>query len=448
MSRMKELYMNPFTEADRLYNSPLAQELLREYGPPPSPAEGLSLTGKMPWDEDDDGPMPWDEPDPEPVPEPVPQPKVSQAKPILEMEKKGNALRVLSALEIANATYTPPPFVVEGLLPAGLTVFAAPPKTGKSWLCLELAHCVATGNPFWGKRTQAGSVLYLDLESRDYRVQNRMEKTGLPGAQGIGFAFEAGRLDTDLMEQLSAYHEQHEDLRLVIVDPLARVKGAGKSRSDAYITDTMTLAPLQSWALGRGIAVLCVTHMRKQGFVRADSDPFEQITGSNAQFGVADGAWLITGAREDRERMFIASGRDYEGVELSIRFMQDTCRWRCLGDAQDQEREKYEASPVVKTIRALLSESGGAPVRVTANDLLTAVIQRYGMVGYTSVTLSKYLRGLEQDLLRYDGILYTAPIKPSKIGRLHEFSYTSSLSAHSAQSTVITVDTVDHARLS
>ena len=54
--------------------------------------------------------------------------------------------------------------------------------------------------------------------------------------------------------------------------------------------------------------------MRKQGFVRADSDPFEQITGSNAQFGVADGAGLITGARGDRERMFIASGRDYESV--------------------------------------------------------------------------------------------------------------------------------------
>jgi len=417
-------FVNPFEAADRLVSTPLAQELLREYGPPASPAEYLSLSGRMPWDEPD-------------------EPHVSPAKPVLESSPASRALRVISSLEIVNSRYTPPPFVVEGLLPAGLTVFAAPPKTGKSWLCLELAHCVATGAPFWGRATSPGSVLYMDLESRDYRVQSRMDRTGLCGTDALGFVFEAERLDTGLIPQLDAYLAAHEDLHLVIVDTLARVKGAGRHKSDAYITDTMTLAPLQSWALNHGIAVLCVTHMRKQSFVRADSDPFEQITGSNAQFGVADGAWLITGARGDRERTFIASGRDYEALELSVSFAQERCRWRCLGDAQDQERERYEASPVVKTIRDLLRESGGTPVRVTANDLLTAVIQRYGMVGFTTVTLSKHLRSLEHDLLARDGIVYAAPAHSGRTGRLHEFNSTRSAHVQNMQITDDTVTTDD-----
>lgn len=370
--------MNPYIEADRLFDSPLAQAMMDEH--------------------------------------------IHTAQPILEPQRGPRSLKAISSEEIVCGSYTPPPFVVEEMLPAGLTMFAAPPKTGKSWLCMELAHCVATGRPFWGRATCAGSVLYMDLESRDYRVQARMGKAGLTGAPGLRFAFEAERLDTGLLPQLSEHLAAHPDLKLVIVDTLARVKGGTRQKADAYVTDTMTLAPLQSWALNHGIAVLCVTHMRKQGVVRTDSDPFEQITGSNAQFGVADGAWLITGARDDKERRFIASGRDYESVELTIAFEREHCRWRCMGDTLDQERRRYETSPVVRTIRDLLSESEGACVRITANDLLTAIIQRYGIVGFTPTTLSKHLKSLEHDLLVRSHILYMPPQSGGRSGRMHEFS--------------------------
>ena len=136
--------------------------------------------------------------------------------------------------------------LIEEALPPADTRTIPCGEGGKSWLCLELAHCVATGAPFWGRRSQGGSVLYLDLESRDYRVQSRMDKTGLTGCDSLRFSFDAERLDTGLLTQLDAHLVQHEDLRLVIIDTLARVRGAGRTRSDACITDTLTLAPLQS----------------------------------------------------------------------------------------------------------------------------------------------------------------------------------------------------------
>ena len=163
--------------------------------------------------------------------------------------------------------------------------------------------------------------------------------------------------------------------------------------------------------------------MRKQGVVRTDSDPFEQITGSNAQFGVADGAWLITGAREDRERRFIASGRDYESVELTVSFERERCRWRCMGDTDHHARRQYETSPVVRTIRELLEESGGACVRITANDLLTTIIERQGIVGFTPATLAKHLKAIAQELYTRDAIDYIAPPYSGRMGRQHEFKY-------------------------
>ena len=42
-----------------------------------------------------------------------------------------------------------PGWVVEDLIPCCLTLFAGDPKIGKSWLGLDLALHVASGEPFW-----------------------------------------------------------------------------------------------------------------------------------------------------------------------------------------------------------------------------------------------------------------------------------------------------------
>ena len=57
-----------------------------------------------------------------------------------------------------------PPFVVDGLIPTGLTLFCGAQKIGKSWLMLKLCLCVSQGLPLWDMPTQEGDVLYLCLE--------------------------------------------------------------------------------------------------------------------------------------------------------------------------------------------------------------------------------------------------------------------------------------------
>ena len=45
-----------------------------------------------------------------------------------------------------------------------MSVFAAKPKVGKSTFARNLAMAVARGNPFLGRNTAKGPVVYLALE--------------------------------------------------------------------------------------------------------------------------------------------------------------------------------------------------------------------------------------------------------------------------------------------
>lgn len=78
------------------------------------------------------------------------------------------------------------PPVIEGLLREGETMnLIASPKTGKSWLVLDLAIAVATGRRWLGRfPTVAGDVLIIDNELHGETSANRIPKVAK--ARGLG----------------------------------------------------------------------------------------------------------------------------------------------------------------------------------------------------------------------------------------------------------------------
>ena len=60
----------------------------------------------------------------------------------------------ISALELERKDIPPIRWIVDGLLPQGLTILAGAPKAGKSWLSLDICLSVAKAEPFWGKEMQ------------------------------------------------------------------------------------------------------------------------------------------------------------------------------------------------------------------------------------------------------------------------------------------------------
>ena len=71
------------------------------------------------------------------------------------------------------------PFYIKDWLPKqGKSLLYAPPKSGKSYLCLQAARCIASGEPFLGIPTHQGSVLYIQFELGEEILQARLKDTG------------------------------------------------------------------------------------------------------------------------------------------------------------------------------------------------------------------------------------------------------------------------------
>ena len=99
---------------------------------------------------------------------------------------------------------------MESLVYPGLTILAARPKSGKSWLTLQMAMAVASGGCLAGwLSTKAGKVLYLALEEPRQRTTARMRKLAVAAndvnaLKNIHFIYEILPLLGGGLEQLDA----------------------------------------------------------------------------------------------------------------------------------------------------------------------------------------------------------------------------------------------------
>lgn len=332
-----------------------------------------------------------------------------------------DGLRIITAAELKTADLKKPEFVVAGLLPCGLAVLAAPPKIGKSWLCLALADAVADGSKFWGFDTKQGAVLYMALEDSKYRLRERLQMIGSSMPDNLSLVYRgAKKIDGGLCDQISAWIDERQDARLVIVDTLARVKGSAAAGLNGYEADTQQFAPLQELAITKDISILVVTHFSKAKQFSPD-DPFERISGTTGLFGVADAAWIIYGKR-GQEMTLKITGRDALDAEYKLA-QEKNMRWRLIGESEQLEEQRrmdaYKDNKLAQTIKALVNEGGRW--EGTATQLQEEVMQRTQTVPATSCKeLGVKLLEIQELLLTIDGIMFTkAP--GGKRGRGYRF---------------------------
>lgn len=318
--------------------------------------------------------------------------------------------QLTTASDLLKKELKPPKFAVEGLLPAGLCIFSAPSKTGKSWLALDLCNSVANGLDFMNRKTNQGDVLYLALEDSEYGLQGRMKKIGCTGSDAFRVSYTVPVVGGGMTDFLSDWAEKASAPRLIVIDVLQRAKPTGSSRKTAYEMDYDLYAPLNAFALSKGIAIVAITHNRKSNGLT--NDDYESISGSVGQMGAAQTAWIITGKRgQAEEKTFKATGRDIREVEDLILFNPDTCRWENRGSAEDvaekMARDNYAKSPVRRTLIDLLDVDGSGSWYGTYADLFEEIAERTGEYPYESANaLSKGIRPLLQLLANNDGILH------------------------------------------
>lgn len=290
---------------------------------------------------------------------PAPTPTPTTSVPTFSLARLGDLLR-----EPEEETR----WVVDGLLPAsGISLLVAKPKVGKSTLARCLALAVARGEPFFGRATTRGTVIYLALEEKRGEVARHFRALGADEHDPIHVHI--GSAPREAFDALFRAIEEHNPT-LVIVDPLFRL--ARMRDANDYAEVTRALEPLIALARASGAHLLLAHHASK-----SEREGGDAILGSTALFGAVDTAIMMRRA-PDGTRTIESIQRYGDDLPASVVTLDvETGRVALAGTVA--ERRQAEAEDAI-----LAALEGGALTEPEVRDA----------TGMMSIVASRTLRDL------------------------------------------------------
>jgi putative DNA primase/helicase len=178
-----------------------------------------------------------------------------------------SAFRAAADIQAASTRWLWP-----GVIPQGaLTMLAGKPKRGKTQIAVSLAAIVSNGG-VWptGERCTPGGVVLMEAEDSAARTKSRLEAAGGDMGRVSIRSLEDGALNLAAggMDDVEAEARRMGGVRLVIVSPVHSHFGASGTADDAAVRSR--LAPLLGWASQNDVAVIGITHPRKDARILED----------------------------------------------------------------------------------------------------------------------------------------------------------------------------------
>lgn len=220
--------------------------------------------------------------------------------------------------ELMERQFKPLHHLIPGMLMAGTILLVAPPKIGKSWMCMDLAYQLATGGKaFGGIQLEARPVLYMALEDGPRRLKSRLEQLGhTTPAERLSFATEADNPQPILDAFI---HENADRQPAVILDTLGKVLACYPrgSNEGAYEHDYKVLGGIQSNVMQvDGASLILVHHNNKT----KTGDYVDTVNGTTGIAGAADAIMRLSRQRNSDEGLLQVTSRDAEEGEYAMRF--------------------------------------------------------------------------------------------------------------------------------
>lgn len=204
--------------------------------------------------------------------------------------------------DLGSAVKRPPQWVVEGILPAGITFLAGPPKSMKSTVEMALAlsaagvehtalpedlrHCAEPGHVLiWSAEANAGELRQMVEDGFGAQVPD--DGRILIADEPFQWRLDDPGAVKKMLEWLEYFRP-----RLFCIDPLRDFHDFDERESGPM---NRLLRPLQRWAKDHGSALLVVHHARKLGTDEQDRNlTAGDLRGTSALFGLADGVIVLT----------------------------------------------------------------------------------------------------------------------------------------------------------
>lgn len=254
--------------------------------------------------------------------------------------------KLISASELEKKQLAPVNWMIEGILPEGLTILAGAPKSGKSILALNLALALSSGMEIFGKKNdQIKNVLYLPYEDSERRLQDRIIKN----KKGMSINTEPQTFFIEGCNQIkintsSLYSWDkiisENNINILIIDTLGSAIEHRKQRShSAYMNEYEILNSFQRFALSHKISLILLHHTRKMKAEKV----FDEISGTRGITGAADANFVL---QKNKLSGFLSiQGRDLEDQYLELEFNSQSLLWKFKGFG-----DEIKLSPEQKSI--------------------------------------------------------------------------------------------------
>lgn len=208
--------------------------------------------------------------------------------------------------DVGDAEFEEPEWVVENMLPVGITFIAGPPKSYKSTveLAVLLTACGVENTVLPPDLSinciENGRVMMLSMEASAGNLRHTAKhgfNVDIPNDMRFLCMSDPWRFRLDQrqdVEELLGWMKEL-DASVLAIDPLRNCHSLDENDSGAMV---MMLQPIQQWATKNKKAVVIVHHSNK---LQADRDGSKRMAnandmrGSGALFGLADAVLTITG---------------------------------------------------------------------------------------------------------------------------------------------------------
>lgn len=289
-----------------------------------------------------------------------------------------------------------PKMLIDGVLSDGLAIMAGDSKIGKSWMVLWTCLQISKGEPVWGLPTRKTDVVYLALEDREWRVQQRMQDLTDTPPDNLHFGFSCGQLGAELESQIEDVLKDYPSTGLLFIDTLQMVRDNVSAKVNAYAQDYKDLSSLKKIADNHGICIFVVHHTRKE---RDGGNVFNDMTGSTGIMGVADTGMILR--KDDRfgdNATLCITGRDVE--EKKLKMQMRGVKWEITEELSADDLRKERIPDFVFKVVDFLFEH--RQFEGTVTKLLAAV----GNTELKPNVASKYLTRFYSEVFAPMGISY------------------------------------------
>ena len=299
-------------------------------------------------------------------------------------QAKPSTTSFITLKELMSRQFPDSEWVVEPLIPEGLTVLSAQPASYKTWLMLDIAIAVASGSQLFDTfdTTQSG-VLMVDEENSERLLQQRLQLLGDDNELPIHFMVDKKfRLEDAKIGSVIRFCKDN-DIGLVTFDSLVRIHS--KNENDA-VQMSEVFAKIRQFNKA-GINVLVTHHNRKGG---NSENPSQDMRGSSDILAAVDCHLSLKRNRESKvlsiTQTKVRFMEELEPFEMEVITNEESVRFEYMGLSDFAETKRQ------KTIRAIKELLADGKV-LNQKDILVALEEANNKV--SAKTLRATLKNME-----------------------------------------------------